>query len=120
MHRSAEQLEIYEQSRAEKSKVQTINLRVTSVQVAVESIREGSERRAYVQSQEQSTEIWGRPMTGGTGGRRSIWGNRKGSFDKMDEATRKCSIDETEGREFQGERTSEQCEMPLENMRISN
>lgn len=58
-------------------------------------------------------------MIGGTGKRRSIWGNRKGSFDKTDEATRKCSIDEIEGRGFQGERNNEQYEMPLENLRKS-
>lgn len=60
MHLSAEQLEICEQSRAEKSKVQVINLRVTGIHL--ESIRkQGSSenpRGAYVEmSPEQRTEI---------------------------------------------------------------
>lgn len=67
-------------------------------------------------SLEQRTEIWGRPGSRSTEGQRSIWGNRKGTFDKMDEATRKCSIDEIMEREFQVKRNSEQYEMTLESM----
>lgn len=56
-------------------------------------------------------------MSRSTEGQRSIWGNRKGTFDKMDEATRKYSIVEIMEREFQVKRNSEQYEMSLESMR---
>lgn len=51
-------------------------------------------------------EIWRKALDCGSGGRRSVCGNRKGTFDEVGEATRKCSIDEIKGREFQVERNS--------------
>lgn len=48
MHRSAERLEICEQSRAEKSKVQIINLGVTTIQVVIETIREKDPREEHM------------------------------------------------------------------------
>lgn len=68
-HLSAERLEVCEQSRAEKSKVQ-IDLRVTSTQVASESTRDkGSlgdlrDEHTWKRAKSKGQTFGGRPMIG--------------------------------------------------------
>lgn len=81
----AGQLERCEQGRAEKSAVQIVHLKFTVYTWPLNLIREKgtfrvSRRRTFMKSWEQSAEICGRPVIRGAGGRRSIWGNGKGTF----------------------------------------
>lgn len=51
------------------------------------------------------------------GGRRSILGNRKETFGEMNGTTRKSSVTELGGREYQVEKNGEQYKMALKSKR---